>query len=141
LVALGNKQKYGVDFDKTFAPVPKMISIRIILTIVAYQGWSLTQMDVKNAFMHGDLAKNIYMTLPNLKVDASINAPYMDCDKLHGHGLEIFGLLLYIDFSFTQSQFDFSLFIHRTLTAIVLLFFERQNILITRFPHKTNRNR
>jgi hypothetical protein len=64
LVALGNKQEYGVDFDETFAPVAKMTSIRTILAIAASNGWSLTQMDVKNAFLHGDLAEDIYMTLP-----------------------------------------------------------------------------
>ena len=64
LVALGNKQEYGINYDETFAPVAKMTYVRTILFIAASNGWSLHQMDVKNAFLHGDLTKDIYMTPP-----------------------------------------------------------------------------
>lgn len=64
LVALGNKQEYGIDYDETFALVAKMTSVRIILSIAASNGWSLHQLDVKNAFLHGDLMEDIYMTPP-----------------------------------------------------------------------------
>jgi len=64
LVALGNKQEYGIDYDETFAPVAKMTIVRTILSIAASNGWSLHQMDVKNVFLHGDLTEDIYMTPP-----------------------------------------------------------------------------
>ncbi|XP_058751721.1 uncharacterized protein LOC131624794 [Vicia villosa] len=64
LVALGNKQEYGIDYDETFAPVAKMTSVRTVLSIAASNGWSFHQMDVKNAFLHGDLTEDIYMTPP-----------------------------------------------------------------------------
>ena len=57
LVAKGYKQTYGVDYQETFAPVAKMNTIHILLSLVANFGWSLQQLDVKNAFLHGDLEK------------------------------------------------------------------------------------
>ena len=64
LVALGNKQKYGVDYEETFASIAKMTTVQTILAIAASQSWRLHQMDVKNAFLHGDLHEEIYMKLP-----------------------------------------------------------------------------
>lgn len=54
LVALGNQQEYGVDYDKTFTLVAKMTTIQMILAIATFQSWPLFQLDVKNAFLHGD---------------------------------------------------------------------------------------
>jgi len=65
LVALGNKQEYGVDYEETFAHVAKMTSVRTILAIAASKSWPLHQMNVKNVFLHGDLKKEIYMKLPS----------------------------------------------------------------------------
>ena len=53
-----------IDFDETFAPVEKMDSIRLVLAIAVAKGWEVHQMDVKNAFLHGDLFKEIYMEQP-----------------------------------------------------------------------------
>eukprot|EP00253_Pinus_taeda_P022610 PITA_22610 len=51
--------------DETFAPVAKMDSIRLTLAIAAAQWWEVHQMDVKNAFLHGDLFEEIYMEQPH----------------------------------------------------------------------------
>jgi hypothetical protein len=64
LVAKGYSQTYGVDYDETFAPVAKMNSVRILISIAANRGWKLYQLDVKNAFLHGDLQEEIYMEIP-----------------------------------------------------------------------------
>ena len=64
LVVLGNKQEYGVDYEETFASVAKMTTVRMVISIAVSQGWPLHHMDVKNAFLHGDLKEDIYMVLP-----------------------------------------------------------------------------
>jgi len=63
-VILGNHQTEGIDFIETFAPVAKMITVRIFLTVAAAQNWELHQMDVHNAFLHGDLQEEVHMKLP-----------------------------------------------------------------------------
>jgi hypothetical protein len=64
LVAKGFTQTYGLDYTKIFSPVAKLNSIRIIISLAANLDWSLHQLDVKNAFMHGDLTETVYMTQP-----------------------------------------------------------------------------
>lgn len=65
LVALGCLQKSGIDYDETFAPVVKMVTIRIILALVAHLDLECEQMDVVTAFLNGDLDQDIYMEIPD----------------------------------------------------------------------------
>ena len=55
LVAKGFTQTYGIDYLQTFAPVAKLNTIRVLLSLAANLDWSLQQLDVKNAFINEEL--------------------------------------------------------------------------------------
>jgi len=64
LVAKGYTQTYGIDYEETFAPVAKMNTVRIILSLPAHFDWGMHQFDVKNAFLHGNFEEEVYMENP-----------------------------------------------------------------------------
>jgi len=63
-VVRGFTQTFGVDYNETFAPVAKFMSIRCILALAAIEDMEIHQMDVKTTFLNGDLEEEIYMEKP-----------------------------------------------------------------------------
>ena len=136
MVALGNKQENGLDYEETFALVAKMTTVRTILAIASSKSWPLHQMDVKNAFLHVDLREEIYMKLP---IGMSMTASHEVCKLRHSfYGLEQAPQAwfekfhnTFLTFFFTQSQYDSSLFFHKTTTGMVFLLVYVDDIIIT----------
>jgi Reverse transcriptase (RNA-dependent DNA polymerase) len=137
LVAKGFTQIYGIDYQEIFAPVVKMSTVRILLSIAVNLGWTLSQMDVKNVFLQGTIEEEVYMTLPPgyendsnkdcvCKLNKSIyglkQSPRVWYDKLS------YSLLLH---NFTKSSADSSMFVKHSdgTTTIVLVYVD--DIIVT----------
>ena len=58
-------QQEGVDFDDAFVPVARMESVRLLLALAGQEGWRVHHMDIKSAFLNGDLKEEVYVHQPS----------------------------------------------------------------------------
>lgn len=137
LIAKGFHQQAGIDYTETFSLVIKPATIRVVLSIAVSRGWSLRQLDVTNAFLHGYLQEDVYMTQPPGFIDPS--RPTHVC-KLHKslydlkqaplawfHRMTSFLLSI----GFVQSLADPSLFIFRLGCHTIFFLLYVDDIVIT----------
>ena len=67
LVAKGNTQQYGSDYYDTFSSMAEIASVHLLLFMVAMRLWPLFQLDIKNVFLHGDLADEVFFFFLSVK--------------------------------------------------------------------------
>lgn len=80
LVTKGFNQVHGIDYDETFSPVAKPSTIRTLLSLAAVHKWSVWQLNIQNAFLHGTLTEDVYISQPQGFIHSSF--PTHIC-KLH----------------------------------------------------------
>ncbi|KAK4397606.1 Retrovirus-related Pol polyprotein from transposon RE2 [Sesamum angolense] len=138
LVAKGFTQTYGVDYFETFSPVARLNSIRVLFSLAVNLNWTMYQMDIKNAFLYGDLNGTVYMEQPPGYV-AQGEKQRMVCKlKKAIYGLkqsprawfDKFSRIIG-EFGFSRCQADHSVFVQTTTSGMVVLAVYVDDILIT----------
>ena len=138
LVARGFTQEYGIDYEETFAPIARLSSVRTLIAISAARRWPLFQMDVKNVFLNGELAEEVYMKLP-LSYSQPPGFPNRVCRLQRTlYGLKQDPRAWFEKFSSTISQhgfsgssFDTALFLRRSDHGTTILLLYVNDMIIT----------
>ncbi|KAK1411971.1 hypothetical protein QVD17_32863 [Tagetes erecta] len=136
LVAKGYSQKEGIDFDETFSPVVKMVTIRCVISLAVQNDWSLFQLDVDNAFLYGTITEDVYMIPPEgyynkdeTKVCKLVKSLYglKQASRQWNEKLTI----TLLEIGFKQSTSDYSLFVKTDNDMICVLLVYVDDIVLT----------
>jgi hypothetical protein len=130
------KQRYVIDYEDTFSPVVKAVTIRLVLFIVVSRNWSLRQLDVQNAFMHGVLKDEVYMKQPPIFHDAShpeyvckLNKALYGLKQAPRASYSRLGAKL-VQLGFHASKADTSLFMYRRAKVQMYLLIYVDDIIV-----------
>ncbi|KAL4291205.1 hypothetical protein GQ457_14G013760 [Hibiscus cannabinus] len=138
LVTKGFTQTHGIDYIETFAPVAKLNTVRVLLSLAVNLDWNLHQMDVKNAFINGNLKEEVYMKIPHglsvvggTKKVCRLNRSLYGLMQSHRAWFERFTKVL-LKHNFVQSLADHTLFIKKnSVGKQILLLVYVDDIIIT----------
>ncbi|GJZ23964.1 ribonuclease H-like domain-containing protein [Tanacetum coccineum] len=137
LVAKGFSQREGFDYDETFSPVVKIVTVRCLITLVVVNNWPLYQLDVNNAFLYGDLNEDVYMTLPDGYNDENKSKVCKLNKSLYGlkqspRQLNAKLTTALTEHGFEQSKFDYSLYTKHNGDKFIALLVYVDDIIITK---------
>ena len=97
----GYAKKHGIDDDEVFSPVAKLESIIILIAIAAQENWELHHLDVKTAFLNGEIKEDVYITQPNRFFNQRKRGLYIKIAK---------GLISFSEIMTFRSFFNFLLY-------------------------------